>query len=69
MVVSILSLTQEPEYSQIWNLYRHKANNMNFNLTTNPQKSNDKIFRKTFKILIFGILGSVCPFLGKNEFP
>ena len=36
-------IPQEPEFSQIWDLCRHKANNMNFHLTPNSEKA--MIFR------------------------
>ena len=48
-------ITQEPEFSQIWDLCRNKANNINFHLTSNQEKSNDKI-------------GPICQFLEKNKF-
>ena len=46
-------ITQEPEFSQIWDLCRNKANNINFHLTPNQEKSNDKI-------------GPICNFLEKT---
>lgn len=42
-------LTQELEVSHIWDLCRYKANNMNFYLTPNPKKGNDRFFRKTLE--------------------
>ena len=43
----------------------HKANNVSFHLTPNPEKSNDQIFEKN---PIFGHFGRIFLFLGKNEF-
>ena len=37
----------ESKFSQICDLCGHNANNMNIYLTPDPEKSNDKIFRKT----------------------
>ena len=60
-------VAQEPEFSQIWNLYRHSTFNTNLHFTTIPEKSNDKIFEKTFKILIFGHFRPTFPFLEKKR--
>lgn len=40
-------ITQGPEFSQTWDLCKHKANNMNFHLTPNSEKRNFKIFGNT----------------------
>ena len=42
-------INQEPEFSQIWDLRRHKGNNMNFHLLPDPEKRNDKILEKLKK--------------------
>ena len=60
-------VAQEPELSQIWNLYRHSTFNTNLHFTIIPEISNDKIFEKTFKILIFGHFPPTFPFLGKKQ--
>ena len=49
-------------------MFRH-ISNMNFHLTLNPEKSNDKTSGKTeSKLLFLAILGILCPFLGNNFF-
>ena len=61
-------VAQEPEFSQIWNLYRHSTFNTNLHFTTIPEKSNDKIFEKTLiKILIFDHFRPTSPFLEKKR--
>ena len=42
--------------------------NMIFQLTPNPEKNNDKTFRKTWRALILAILALHYPFGGKIEF-
>ena len=46
---------------QIWNLRRHKANNMKFHLTRCPEKIY-KFLKKLLKMLILTILDSFHPF-------
>ena len=59
---SILAYNSKPEFSQITDLCRNKANNMNFYLTSNLEKREDKFFRETFKRPWFlTIFGSFCP--------
>ena len=67
MLRSFWLVAQEPELSQIWNLYRHSTFNTNLHFTIIPEISNDKIFEKTFKILIFGHFPTTFPFLGKKR--
>ena len=46
-----------PDFSQIWNLRRNGAHNINFNYRPNSEKTNDHIFHWIQKILFF----SPCP--------
>ena len=43
---SYLLITQEPEFSQIHNLCRQKANNMKFHLKQSPDETNAKFLEK-----------------------
>ena len=59
-------VSQEPEFSQIWDLCSNTANNINFHYRTNPAKTNDKIFQyiqKTCFWPIFPIFGAKTFFL------
>ena len=56
-------IPQEPEFSQIWDLCRHKANNMNFHLTPNSEKAMIKFLEIT---LVFGHFGPSLPILGQK---
>ena len=40
-------IAQEQVFFQIWNLCRQKANNVNFHVTPDPEKSNYIFFGKT----------------------
>ena len=42
-----------PDFSQIWNLRRNGAHNINFNYRPNSEKTNDHIFHWIQKILFF----------------
>ena len=62
-------ISRELELSHIWDLCRHKANNIKFHLTLNPEKSNDKTFGKAEKTLIIGHFDPNLPiFVNKNIF-
>ena len=62
-------IAQEPEFSQIWDLCRHKVNNMNFHLKPYPEKSNEKKFGKNLKTTYFSPFWThFADFLGKKEF-
>ena len=54
-----LYIFQEPEFSQIWDFCKNKANNKKFHYRTNSVKINDKIFQYIQKILF---LAHFCPF-------
>ena len=41
---TFLSISQEPEFSQIWDLCRNITNNIHFHYRTNSVRINDKIF-------------------------
>ena len=63
-------ISQEQKFSQIWDLYRNKANNNIFHYRTNSVKITDQIFNKNSKNPIFG--PSLVRFpnvFGKNVFP
>ena len=38
-------ISLEPDFSQIWDLYRNVTNNMNFHYKLNLEKINDQIFQ------------------------
>ena len=46
-------ISQEPDLSQIWDLRRNTANNINFHYWTNFEKMNDQIFQKFNKLALF----------------
>ena len=58
-------ISQEPEFSQICDLCRNKANNINFHYKTNSAKINDKIFQYIKKT---PFLAHFPNFWGKNFF-
>ena len=59
-------ISQEPEFSQIWDLCRNTANNINFHYRTNSVKINDKIFQYFQKKTCFwSIFGPFSQFLKK----
>ena len=39
------SISQEQDFSQIWDLYRDTANNINFHCISNSGKNNTEIFQ------------------------
>ena len=38
-------MSHGPDFSQIWNLCKNTANNINFHYRPNPEKINDQIFQ------------------------
>ena len=61
-------ITQEPESFQTLDFCRQKINDMNFHLTANLEKHNDKILGKTIKSRVFGYFGPILPTLVKSNF-
>ena len=62
--------SREREFSQIWDFRRKLANHNTLHFRSFLAKTNDSIFRKSPKTLIFcPFLDPFCPFLGKWEFP
>ena len=67
--LEIWSISQEPEFSQIWNLCRNTANKINFNYRTNSVKINDKSFQYIQKTLFLAHFWPIFPiFWAKNFF-
>ena len=57
-------VSQEPEFSQIWDLCRNTASNINFHYRTNIVKINDNIFQYIQKIMF---LAHFCPIFPISE--
>ena len=57
-------ISKEPEFSQIWDLCRHTANNINFHYRRNSVETNDKIFQYIQKLYFWPIF----PIFGKKNF-
>ena len=56
------SITQEPEFRQIWDWWWNITNSTSFCFRLFPGKTNDKFFQKIQNNISF------CPNLGKNKF-
>ena len=61
-------ISQEPEFSQIWNLCRNTANKINFNYRTNSVKINDKGFQYIQKTLFLAHFWPIFPIFGAKNF-
>ena len=61
-------ISQEPEFSQIWDLCRNIANNINFHYRTNSVKINDKMFQYIQTTLFLAHFWSIFPIFGTNIF-
>ena len=61
-------ISQELEFSQIWNLFRNTANNIIFHYRTNLVKVNDKIFQHIQKILFLVHFCPIFPIFGADVF-
>ena len=62
-------ISQEPEFSQIWDLCENIANNTNFHYTANSVNINDKIFQYIQKPLFLALFWPIFPiFRAKNFF-
>ena len=62
-------ISQEPEFSQIWDLCRNTANITNFHYRTNLVKSNDTFFQYIQKTLSLAHFWPIFPiFLAKKFF-
>ena len=62
------SISQEADFSQIWDLCRNAANNINFHYRTNSVTINDKISQYIKKIPVFGpFLAHFPNFLSKKK--
>ena len=64
-LITFWSISQKPEFSQIWDLSRNTANNINFHYRTNSVKIDDKIFQYIQKTLF---LAHFPNFWGKKFF-
>ena len=61
-------ISQEPEFSQIWDLCRNTANNTNFHYRVTSVKINDKIFQYIQKTLFLAHFLPIFPILGAKKF-
>ena len=58
------SITKEPEFCQIWDLWWNISNNINFHFRLFPIKTNDKIFQKIQKTYFGAIFWLFLPKFG-----
>ena len=63
---SILVITQEPEFYQIWDWWWNINNNISFQFRLFPRKTNDKMFQKIQKNLFRGHFGPFLPKFGQK---
>ena len=61
-------ISQELEFSQIWNLFRNTANKIKFHYRTNLVKVNDKNFQHIQKILFLVHFCPIFPIFGVSFF-
>ena len=68
MLRTFWHISQEPEFSQIWDLCRNIANNILFHYRTNSVKIKDKTFQYIQKTLFLAIFDPFSQFWGQKIF-
>ena len=68
MLRTFWHISQEPEFSQIWDLCRKIANNILFHYRTNSVRIKDKTFQYIQKTLFLAIFDPFSQFLEQNKF-